>query len=116
MDCRTGISPPVLEGLLDVLRRDGSEIGIFRLREMKLAHCLGCFGCLVKTPGMCVEDDAGRQIVKAVIQTDTTVLCTPVTFGGYSPGLKKMMDRHDTFQRLALGFHADVAVAGQHLP
>jgi len=84
---------PVLEGLLDVLRRDGSEIEIFRLREMKLAHCLGCFGCWVKTPGMCVEDDAGRQIAKAVIQSDSTVFYTPVTFGGYSPELKKMVDR-----------------------
>jgi hypothetical protein len=42
---------------------------------------------------MCVEDDAGRQIAKAVIQSDTTVFYTPVTFGGYSPDLKKMMDR-----------------------
>ena len=84
---------PVLGGLSDVLRQDGSQIETFPLREMKLAHCLGCFGCWVKTPGMCVEDDAGRQIAKAVMQSDTTVFFTPVTFGGYSPELKKMMDR-----------------------
>ena len=35
---------------------------------------------------------AGR-VAKAVIQSDTTVFFTPVTFGGYSPDLKKMMDR-----------------------
>jgi NAD(P)H-dependent FMN reductase len=82
----------ILGELSDVLRQDGSEITLFPLREMKLAHCLGCFGCWVKTPGMCVEDDAGRAIARAVIQSDTTVFFTPVTFGGYSPDLKKMMD------------------------
>jgi multimeric flavodoxin WrbA len=83
---------PVLDGLLDVFRRDGSEIEIFHLHEMKLAHCLGCFGCWLKTPGMCAENDDGRKIAKAVVQSDTTVFYTPVTFGGYSPDLKKMMD------------------------
>jgi hypothetical protein len=41
---------------------------------------------------MCVENDAGPQIAKAVIQSDSTVFFTPVTFGGYSAELKKMLD------------------------
>jgi multimeric flavodoxin WrbA len=85
--------PPILSVLSDVLKREGAEVEIFPLREMKLAHCLGCFGCWVESPGICVEADAGREIAKASIRSDTTVLFTPVTFGGYSPELKKMMDR-----------------------
>jgi multimeric flavodoxin WrbA len=84
---------PILDVLAQVLAADGARVETFPLREMKLAHCLGCFGCWVKTPGMCVEADAGREIAKAVIQSDLTVFFTPVTFGGYSPELKKMMDR-----------------------
>jgi hypothetical protein len=84
---------PILSVLSDVLKRSGTQVETFSLRTMKLAHCLGCFGCWVETPGMCVEADAGREIAKAIIQSDTTVLFTPVTFGGYSPELKKMMDR-----------------------
>ena len=83
---------PVLGTLSDVLGRDGSKIDTFPLREMKLVHCIGCFGCWLKTPGTCVENDDGRRIAKAVIQSDSTVFFTPVTFGGYSPDLKKMMD------------------------
>ena len=53
---------PVLGGLCGCARsRTAPQVETFPLREMKLAHCLGCFGCWVKTPGMCVEDDAGRQ-------------------------------------------------------
>ena len=88
-----GDMAPVLVELADVLGRDGAHIETFHLREMKLAHCLGCFGCWVKTPGMCVEDDAGRQIAKAFIQSDAAVCFTPVTFGGYSPELKRILER-----------------------
>jgi multimeric flavodoxin WrbA len=84
---------PVLNVLSSVIEQDGTEVEIFPLREIKLAHCLGCFGCWVETPGMCVEADAGREIAKAIIQSDAAVFFTPVTFGGYSPELKKMMDR-----------------------
>jgi multimeric flavodoxin WrbA len=84
---------PVLSVLSRVLEQDEAHVRIFPLREMKLAHCLGCFGCWMKTPGMCVEADAGREIARAVIQSDMTVFFTPVTFGGYSPELKRMLDR-----------------------
>jgi multimeric flavodoxin WrbA len=83
---------PVLDELSDVLSQDGSQLETFPLRAMNLAHCLGCFGCWLKTPGMCVEDDEGRKVARAIIQSDATVFFTPVTFGGYSPDLKKMMD------------------------
>jgi multimeric flavodoxin WrbA len=84
---------PLLNELLDVFRRQGAVIETFHLRECRLAHCIGCFHCWLKTPGMCVEDDEGRRIAKAFIQSDTAVLFTPVTFGGYAPDLKKMMER-----------------------
>ncbi|MGB7761308.1 MAG: NAD(P)H-dependent oxidoreductase [Bryobacteraceae bacterium] len=84
---------PILDVLSHVLQADGARIETFPLRNMKLAHCLGCFDCWVKTPGVCVEADDGREIAKAIVRSDVTVLFTPVTFGGYSPELKKMVDR-----------------------
>ena len=84
---------PVLSVLVQVFERDGAQVTTFPLREMKLAHCLGCFGCWVETPGMCVEADAGREVAKAVIQSDVAVWLTPVHFGGYSPELKRTVDR-----------------------
>jgi len=84
---------PVLGVLSQVLHADGAQVETIPLRSTKLAHCLGCFGCWIKTPGVCVEADAGREIARAIVRSDVTVLFTPVTFGGYSPELKKMVDR-----------------------
>ncbi|HUN61449.1 MAG TPA: NAD(P)H-dependent oxidoreductase [Candidatus Sulfotelmatobacter sp.] len=96
---------PILDLLSDVFCAQGAAIQVFTLRETKLAHCLGCFDCWLKTPGVCVEADAGRDIAKAIIRSDATVLFTPVTFGGYSPELKKMMDRF--IQLIPPLFHLD---------
>jgi multimeric flavodoxin WrbA len=71
----------------------GWEVCSFILRDIQISHCLGCFGCWVKSPGICVIDDAGREIAKNFIQSDLAVFLTPITFGGYSSELKKALDR-----------------------
>jgi multimeric flavodoxin WrbA len=84
---------PLLAILIDELRHIGTEVQTYTLREVKLGHCIGCFGCWLERPGICVEADAGREIVQGIIRSEMTVLFTPVTFGGYSPELKKIVDR-----------------------
>ena len=79
--------------LINELRQSGAQVQTFALREIKLGHCIGCFGCWLETPGICVEADAGREIVQSIIRSEMTVLFTPVTFGGYSSELKKIVDR-----------------------
>jgi len=63
------------------------------LHDSKIASCLGCFDCWVKTPGICIINDAGRDVAMKMVQSDLIVLLTPVTFGGYSSELKKAIDR-----------------------
>jgi multimeric flavodoxin WrbA len=85
---------PIEDALLELLRETGTGVRDFQLRDIPLAHCQGCFECWVKTPGLCKTDgDAGREITGAMIGSDLMVLLTPVTFGGYSSEIKKVMDR-----------------------
>ncbi|NEQ48127.1 MAG: flavodoxin family protein [Leptolyngbya sp. SIOISBB] len=84
---------PVLDMLMGELQRSGATVKTFPLRKLKLGSCIGCFGCWVKTPGICVEPDAGREIAQTMIQSDIVILFTPVTFGGYSSEIKKIQDR-----------------------
>ena len=83
----------VLDILINELDGSGVEMQTFTLRKIKMGSCIGCFGCWLETPGVCLEPDAGRDIARAIVQSDTTILFTPVTFGGHSSELKKIQDR-----------------------
>jgi multimeric flavodoxin WrbA len=85
--------PFVEKVITEKLASAGWEVAAVALRDKKIAGCLGCFGCWLKTPGVCVIDDDGREIARKIIQSDLLVLLTPVTFGGYSFELKKALDR-----------------------
>ena len=70
----------------------GWDVDEWLLRRESIAWCAGCFGCWVKTPGVCVHTDAGREVAARVARSDLLVYLTPVTFGGYSSELKKALD------------------------
>ncbi|MFC2081789.1 flavodoxin family protein [Candidatus Bipolaricaulota bacterium] len=75
------------------LRENGWEVDVLRLSEIEIAPCLGCFSCWIKTPGVCVIDDAGRDVARRIVQSDLVLYLTPILFGGYAPDLKKALDR-----------------------
>jgi multimeric flavodoxin WrbA len=83
----------VTDTLVDSLRKNDHEVDLMVLRNEKIAACLGCFDCWLKTPGSCIIKDAGYDLPKKVIQSDLVFLLTPVTFGMYSSELKKAFDR-----------------------
>lgn len=83
----------VYQTLTRRLAAAGYEVESMRLREMEVHHCVGCFGCWVQTPGECMIDDPAREVARAFISSDLVVFFTPVTFGGYSSELKKVLDR-----------------------
>ena len=60
--------------LVDRLEKKDCDVKMVALADKEIAPCLGCFGCWLKTPGVCVIDDAGRDIPKMVIQSDVLVL------------------------------------------
>ncbi|HDP80093.1 MAG TPA: hypothetical protein ENN21_04545 [Spirochaetes bacterium] len=99
----------VRDALLSAYRKREADVTIHGLHDMKLAHCVGCFGCWIKTPGVCVHRDAGREINREMINCDEVVLLSPVVFGGYSYALKRMVDRFIPLLHPNLGiFHGEI--------
>ena len=80
------------EVLAELLAAKGYETGHIVLRQKTIGNCNGCFQCWLKTPGICVLDDDNRELSQRFIGSDLLILLTPVTFGGYSPELKRMLD------------------------
>ena len=62
------------------------------LCEQKIGNCAGDFFCWVRSPGMCNTNDDNRIIAEKIMQSDLVSYLTPVTFGGYSSALKRMVD------------------------
>ena len=77
----------------ELLVKKGYEVESVLLHEKKIGECLGCFGCWVRTPGICVIDDYGRILTENIIKSDVVIYLTPVVYGGYSSELKKALDR-----------------------
>ncbi|NVB40034.1 flavodoxin family protein [Pseudenhygromyxa sp. WMMC2535] len=71
----------------------GVSAEVLCLRELELAHCVGCFECWVESPGQCKTHDQSQDIARAWINADVTSIVTPVTFGGFSSEIKKILDR-----------------------
>lgn len=60
----------------------------------KLKPCLGCFGCWVKTPGLCVvKGDEGASTVESMYRADLVVLGGSTPYGCFSPPIKSVLDR-----------------------
>jgi multimeric flavodoxin WrbA len=83
----------VSDYLVDYLKTNKHETDVRVLRKDKIAGCLGCFGCFLKTPGKCVIKDDGSDLPRKVIQSDVVFGVTPVTFGMHSSELKKAIER-----------------------
>jgi multimeric flavodoxin WrbA len=79
--------------VVEELKRAGAEADVVQLRKIRIAPCQGCFGCWIKTPGVCTVKDESHDIVRLLVRSDLWVFLTPVTFGGYSSELKKLLDR-----------------------
>lgn len=87
------LTPVAVRGMTAALAERVDDVEPVALRDLDIAPCTGCFGCWVRTPGECVLVDDARDIVRAYVRSDIVVYATPVTFGGYSSPLKKMLDR-----------------------
>lgn len=55
--------------------------------------CAGCFGCWIKTPGVCVLKDGYENMGALLSRTDRLIIISECCFGGYSPFVKTVLDR-----------------------
>lgn len=65
----------------------------YRLREMEISYCTGCWGCWVKNPGECTHRDDMPSILESMMRSDLVVYISPVVMGFVSPLVKKATDR-----------------------
>jgi multimeric flavodoxin WrbA len=73
-------------------RERGHELASMRAPELK--PCLGCFGCWIKTPGLCViKGDGGDEIVRSFVAADLVLLGGATPYGCFAQPIKASLDR-----------------------
>jgi len=87
------LTPVAVLGMTSALAGRVDFVELVKPRELAIAPCAGCFGCWTRTPGECVIKDDARDVVASYVGSDLVVYVTPVTFGGFSSQLKKLLDR-----------------------
>ena len=75
------------------LEAQGHSVDHFRLNDMDLHFCTGCWTCWWKTPGVCAIKDDGAQVLKTIINADFLVFASPLMAGFTSSRLKLITDR-----------------------
>jgi multimeric flavodoxin WrbA len=85
----------LLEETLKPIREAGHDIVSFKLNLMNIKPCQNCGGC-TKT-GVCVVDDAMKEVSAAIRSADRVILASPIFFFGLSAQAKAMIDRCQAF-------------------
>jgi multimeric flavodoxin WrbA len=86
------IGEQIHKELAGEMQSRGWQVEHILVRQQKIGNCAGDFFCWVRSPGICNVNDDNRKIAEKMAQCDLLVYLTPITFGGYSANLKRMVD------------------------
>ncbi|MFP4384617.1 MAG: flavodoxin family protein [Spirochaetia bacterium] len=88
-----GDSSSFIDDYTDRLREVGHVVNLFRLKDLDIRFCTGCWACWWKTPGKCVHKDDMELIYSEIPDADILVCRSPLVNGMVSAALKKTQDR-----------------------
>jgi multimeric flavodoxin WrbA len=83
----------------DLSQQDFDAIGIGVDSDIVISddgtikNCIGCFGCWVKTPGVCVLKDDYRNMGERLAACDELLVISKCFYGSYSPFVRNVWDR-----------------------
>ena len=88
-----GNTERILQPFLAGAREAGAETEVVYLKGKKINHCLGCFTCWIKTPGVCVHKDDMPPLLEKLEAADVVIFATPLYVFTVSGLMKDFMDR-----------------------
>lgn len=86
-------------------QEDFKDIKYINLAKLKIANCVGCFGCWTRTPGKCVIRDDATQVYPYIAKCDKVIYITHVKYGGYDTLMKTMLERAIPTQQAFIRIH-----------
>ncbi len=90
---KRGRTEECLEPFLKGVREAGAEAEVVYLHELRINHCLGCFTCWEKTPGVCVQEDDMPALLEKLREAATLLLAAPLYIFSVPGLVKDFLDR-----------------------
>ena len=88
----------IITDIKDLVLNISGEYKIIRPDE-RIKHCIGCFGCWVKTPGECVIKDGFDRTGCDMGKCEELIMISECLYGGFSEFVKKVQDRAISYVR-----------------
>jgi len=88
-----GVIGMILAPFLEGMREGGASIDVHYTKKLDIKPCQGDFGCQMKTPGKCFQNDDMQMLLPQLAAADVWVFATPVYFDGMAAPLKGLWDR-----------------------
>ena len=82
----------IISDITDLIVKTSNEVKVID-NTAKIHHCIGCYDCFVKTPGLCVIKDDCADVGKTLGHCDDLIFVSKCTYGGFSPFVKNVNDR-----------------------
>jgi multimeric flavodoxin WrbA/putative sterol carrier protein len=84
----------MLDALVKGMRDAGAEVEVISLRQKTVKHCIGCFTCWTKTPGICVhKDDMTVELFPKWLGADVAIYATPLYHFTMNAAMKAFIER-----------------------
>lgn len=84
---------------------ENKDIKYIDLSSMKIANCVGCFGCWTKTPGKCVIRDDATKVYPYIAKSSSVIYVSHIKYGGYDSVMKTMIERAIPIQQAFIRIH-----------
>jgi multimeric flavodoxin WrbA len=88
---KNGNTEKLVKTILESASGNGAETKFYKLTEMNISHCLGCFNC--RETGTCVTNDDMQLLHKEIQSSDVIIIGSPVYMWQVSGQTKLFMDR-----------------------
>lgn len=84
---------------------ENKDIKYIDLSSMKIANCVGCFGCWTKTPGKCVIRDDATKVYPYIAESSSVIYVSHIKYGSYDSVMKTMIERAIPIQQAFIRIH-----------
>ena len=84
---------PAAQQAICALAEKVDEYRVIHTAAMRIAPCVGCNSCWLKTPGVCALKDDYEQILKAYLEYDAAIFISGTSLGFIDHKTKNLIDR-----------------------